>query len=193
MSNVLFGYSSTSCFYDDYDFRAEFRITDKGSLILEVYNRAGTYDFKQKIMLSKSIVAKLKEVLCKYQSRIATFPRGKDYPLVLDGSCQQFILLGKKISTLNIRKSSPIVLNDLKELYGQEEYADALLQNELLEIVEKIHQILAPYGMKIRTWPRFECDWPPLKEITDYINSLTQKINDQKITDIQTEEMTVTD
>ena len=41
MSKILFGYSSACCFYDEEDFRAEFKVTDRGNLILRVFDKGG--------------------------------------------------------------------------------------------------------------------------------------------------------
>jgi hypothetical protein len=178
MSKILFGYSSACCFYDEEDFRAEFKVTDRGTLILRIFEKGGRCEFKQKMPLPGKVVADLKKVLSKYERHIAAFPRGEAASLVLDGSCQQFTLMGKKIYTIKVSKSSVKVLRRIKREFGQAEYEEALQQNELLKIVAELYAILKHYGMHVEDWSPFECDWPPLGEVTEYLNDMTLLMND---------------
>lgn len=178
MATILFGYSSSPCFYEPSDFTTEFKINDKGTLILRIFNDVIKQEFKHKVSLPKPLVADLSNVLAKHQDMIQSLPCHIENNLILDGTNQRFTLSGKTIRTSNIGRLAPDMLKRIKTEEDGKAYHDALLRNQLLEIVAEIYPILKPYGMKVKEWGYFDCDWPPLNKLAAFANDL---INGGKI------------
>ena len=172
MARILFGYRSSPCFYGPYDFTTEFKITAKGTLLFRIFNKPLKADFKHKASLPEQVASDLSKVLTKYAGRIESFPTVIENNLVMDGVSQQFNLSGKKIETSNIGRWDADTLKRIKADGNIEEYRQAIMQNDFMEIITEIYPILKPYGMKVTDWKHFECDWPPLNELAAFAHSL---------------------
>lgn len=97
MARILFGYRSSPCFYEPFDFETEFKITAKGTLIFRIFNEPLKAEFKHKASLPEQVAADLSKVLAKYADRIKSFPKVIDNNLIMDGIYQQFTFPGKKL------------------------------------------------------------------------------------------------
>ena len=172
MAGILFGYRSSPCFYEPFDFETEFKITAKGTLIFRIFNKPLKAEFKHKVNLPEQVALDLSEVLVNHQDRIKSFPTFIENTLVLDGVYQRFTFPGKKIETSNIGRLDAEMLKRIKDEQLGDEYHQALQRNALMEIVTEIYPILQPYGMKVSNWTHFECDWPPLKELAAFASNL---------------------
>ena len=172
MASILFGYRSAPCFYEPSDFTSEFKITAKVTLILRIFNKELKKEFKHKVSLPEKVVSDLSKVLTKYQDRINAFPAVIENTSIMDGIYQQFTLPGKKIETTNIGRFDAEMLQLIKDNQSSWEYENALLQNELMEIITEIYPILKPCGMKVTDWGLFQCDWPPLEELACFARDL---------------------
>ena len=176
MAKILFGYRSLGCYPNPCEYISEFKITDRGTLILRITSRLMEHKFTHKISLSEQVISDMSMVLMKYQDRIKKFPPYIENYLVCDGTHQCFTLLGKHIGINNIGRYTPQMLKRIKAELGEGQYHNAILQNELLEIVAEIYPILRPHGMKVSRWEIFECDWPPLAKLATFASNLTSDL-----------------
>lgn len=167
MAEIIFGYKMSPAFIH-YGVSTEFffKVYSKGTVIYKK-NIIGGKRFESKVIKSKKIIIPLsvaedvKKILLKQKNLIDKLPEDINNHS-LDGGYDIFYFLDKKISCLNISRTSEEDYKKIESVWGKlTPYMNETIQqqNSVLAIFESAYNFLKDYGLKVYSWKDFSCNW----------------------------------
>lgn len=167
LAEIIFGYKFSPAFiHFGVSEEFSFEVYDEGTVNYKK-NIIGGKRFESKIIETKkiiipmSVVEDIKKILIEQKNLIDKLPEEiNNYSF--DGSYDKFNFLGKKISCLNISRTSAEDYKKIELRWGKlSPYMNEIIQqqNSVLEIFESVYKILKNYGLKVYSWKNFSCDW----------------------------------
>ena len=162
LAKIIFGYKCSPAFgHIETTEGHSFEIFENGEIILKKFVMSGRVIEIEKIIIPLLIVEDVKKILIKQKILIDKLPEEINNNS-LDGGFDYFNFLGKKISFLNITRTSEDDCKKMELRWGKlSSYMNEVIQqqNFVLEIFESVYEILKNYGLKVYSWKSFSCDW----------------------------------
>lgn len=189
LAKVVFGYKNiASCNFLGNSDGWSFKIYEKGTVRIKKFTFDNQIISSEKFYIPFNVVEKIKKILFENKSLIDNLSSNIDNHSC-DGSYDIFNFYGKKITCLNISRSSeekimkatlevdsefwdsevPKIIARSENIfsayrvYFNEKHSELIetirQENKVLKIFEAVYNILKNYGLTVYSWNTFYCDW----------------------------------